>query len=197
MPYEFTLVRSDVPNAFALPGGKIFITAGLMGIMENERELAAVLGHEVGHVAAQHNVDRMQKQMGAQVLIEVVQKIGGPDYGQAAGAATEVAATMAMLSYSRGDELWADKLGIRYMEKAGYNPYGMVELLTHLGELDESEKSTVGELFRTHPYGEDRVEQARTIIRDEHPRYSPDQPDPHREDFLHMRNRLKSKVPGV
>ena len=74
MPYEFTLVSSQVPNAFALPGGKMFITAGLMGRMTNERQLAAVLGHEVGHVAARHNVKGMQRQIGASVLVQIAEE---------------------------------------------------------------------------------------------------------------------------
>ena len=77
LDFEYTLVSSKVPNAFALPGGQIFITAGLMSRMHNERELAAVLGHETGHVCALHNIKGMQRTMGADLLVQIANAARG------------------------------------------------------------------------------------------------------------------------
>jgi predicted Zn-dependent protease len=194
IPYEFTLVRSKIPNAFALPGGKIFITAGLMSKMTNERQLAAVLGHETGHVAAQHNVLGMQRQMGVAVLADVAGQLAGEDKASATQAVTKVVAGMAGLKYSRNDEYEADKLGIRYMTRAGYNPWGMVELLTVLLNLSESEPGSMTEMFRTHPLTSKRISEAKEIIEDDHEDFSPSKADPNTARFLKMRRLLFSTV---
>ena len=124
LPYEFILVRSEQPNAFALPGGKIFLTAGLMDRMTNERQMAAVL-------------------------------------------------------------------------RAGYNPWGMVELLTVLKNLSEREPGSLEEMFSTHPLTDNRIDEARETIEDDHDEADPEARDPDREQFLAMRNRLRRAVPGL
>ncbi len=193
MPYEFTLVRSDVPNAFALPGGKIFLTAGLMAKMQNERQLAAVLGHEVAHVAAEHNVQGLQRQMGVAVLAELAGVMLGGDKAQAAEAATKVVGGMVNLKYSRVAEHEADVIGIRYMQRAGYNPWGMVGLLKVLQALSggpESE-SDLANIFQTHPLTSDRIEKARQTIREKFAdTYQLSDPDPNADRFRRMRNLL-------
>jgi len=194
MPYRYALLASDTPNAFALPGGKIYVTAGLMRRMTNERQLAAVLGHETGHVVHRHNVKGIQQQMGAQVLVELAQKILGGQEGQAAGAAAQVVAGMANLKYSRTYEYQADALGVRYMAKAGYNPYGMVELLTVLLKMSESEPGSLEEMFQTHPLTSKRIEEVQGIIKDQHAGASPSRPDPKAGQFLEMRKLLISTL---
>jgi predicted Zn-dependent protease len=199
MPYEFYLVRSDVPNAFALPGGKIFITAGLMRRMTNQRQLAAVLGHEVGHVADMHNIQGMQRQMGQSALVKVAQVLGGEKYGSVAGQVTQVVTSMKLLEYSRDQEHTADRLGVRYMTRAGYNPRGMIELLSVLDRLSNEEKSKLGELFRTHPYSSDRIDNVREHIQanETYRRAFTNEPDPKADEFHRMRNRLKDIKPPV
>ena len=199
MPYEFTLVASKVPNAFALPGGKIFITAGLMSRMTNERQLAAVLGHETGHVAALHNVKGMQRQMGASVLVEVAGRIMSGGKGEAAEGVAKVVSNMVTMKYGRNDEYEADLLGIRYMARAGYNPWGMVELLTVLKNLSDSEPGSLTEMFQTHPLTSKRISQAEGTIRSnsEYNRLPPTARDPNEEHFLHMRRLLTRTVPGL
>jgi predicted Zn-dependent protease len=190
--YEFSLLNSDVPNAFALPGGKVYVTAGLMAIMTNERELAAVLGHEVGHVTALHNVKGLQRQLGAELLAQIAADVVGGKGGQAAGAATKIVGGIMALRYSRDDEYQADELGVRYMTKAGYSPWGMVELLTALNELSGSGSGGLPEIFQTHPPSQKRVERAREIIRKEHTGFQAAEPDPHGERFREMRDLLAS-----
>jgi predicted Zn-dependent protease len=192
MPYEFTLVRDETPNAFALPGGKVFITAGLMQLMQNERQLAAVLAHEVAHVSAEHNVDGLQRQMGAEVLNKLVSELVGGTTGQAAAAATQLASQMALLKYTRDDEYEADFYGIRFMARAGYNPWGMVELLERLNSLGGDGGGDLTEMFQTHPLTEKRISEAREAIRSnpDYERFSETAPDPDRQRYLNMRQLL-------
>jgi len=199
MPYEFTLVRSKVPNAFALPGGKIFLTAGLMSRMTNERQLAAVLGHEVGHVAAKHNVKGLQRQMGASVLVQIAGMILSGTEGQVAQGAAKIAAGMANMKYGRDDEYQSDQLGIKYMARAGYNPWGMVELLLVLKSLSDSEGSTLTEMFQTHPLTGKRISEAEEAIKDndQYDRFSREQNDPNEARFRRMHALLVRSVRGL
>jgi len=196
MPYEFAVLASDVPNAFALPGGKVYITAGLMLEMGNERQLAGVLGHEISHVAMRHNVKGIQRQMGAAVVVEIAGIVVGGSNAQIAEAAAKVATGMAKLHYSREDEYQADEVGIRYMARAGYNPYGMVELLTTLLEISQAEGGSLTEMFQTHPLTKKRIDKVREVIESDpaYGQFSPDQPDPQAGQFLQMRRRLKSAL---
>ena len=192
MPYDFTLVNSGIPNAFALPGGKIFITAGLMSRMTNERQLAAVLGHEIVHVAAKHGVKGMQQNIGASVLVEIAAAAAGADKAAAAKAASQVAASMYGMKYSRDNEYEADRFGTKYMTKAGYNPWGMPELLTILLNLSEKEPGTFAEMFQTHPLSSKRIAAVKSVIASE-PMYrgfSPEASDPRAGQFAGMHQRL-------
>ena len=191
MPYEFALVASDVPNAFALPGGKIYISAGLFRHMNSERELAAVLGHEVVHVVARHSVQGLQREMGAEVFAELVGALVGGESGQTAQATVQFAAGMKNLQYSRGQESQSDAVGIKYLEKAGYNPWGMVELLETLQSLSQANPGLFGDLFATHPLTDKRIKEAREIINTDYSGYSPDEPDPNAQRFLRMRALLE------
>ncbi len=178
LPYEFTAVRDDTPNAFALPGGKIFITAGLLNRLTNEQQLAAVLAHEVAHADIGHNVQALQRQMGVEVLAQAAGAVIGGTAGEAAAAATKVVGGMRTLSYSRDAEYEADRYGMIYMERAGYNPWGMVELLTVLYNLSQQQGGRLTEMFQTHPLTSNRIERAETQAREDFPRYSRDAASP-------------------
>jgi predicted Zn-dependent protease len=196
LPYEYLLVRSKDVNAFALPGGKIFLTAGLMARMTNERQVAAVLGHETGHCCARHNVKAMERQLGVALAAEIAARVFS-DSPLPAGDITKIVGAVANLKYSRDDEYEADQRGIEYMSQAGYNPYGMVELLTVLKDLSEREPGTLEEMFSTHPLPANRIDKAREAIEDDHESAAPDAADPHRDRFLQMRARLRNAVPGL
>lgn len=191
MPYEFAILVSDVPNAFALPGGKIYVSAGLFKNMTNERQLAAVLSHEIVHVAAKHSVNALQRQMGAAVVVELVGTIVGGEGAQTAQAATKLAAGMYNLNYSRGQELQSDAVGIKYMDRANYNPWGMVELLETIQSLSQSKPGLFGDFFSTHPLTTERIDDARDIINEQYAGYSPDTPDPNIDSFLQIRKLLE------
>ena len=190
MPYEFALLASKIPNGFALPGGKIYVTAGLVSRMTNERQLAAVLAHEVVHVADKHSVKGLQRQMGASILVELVGMAVGGDTAQSAQAAAELAAGITNLKYSRGDESTSDAVGIRYMVRAGYNPWGMVELLELLQSLSNTEPGLFGDFFATHPLTSKRIKEARDIIQKDYSEFSALKPDPHTKQFMDMRSLL-------
>ncbi|MDP6544631.1 MAG: M48 family metallopeptidase [Phycisphaerae bacterium] len=192
MPYDFTLVNSEIPNAFALPGGKIFVTAGLMTRMTNEQQLAAVLGHEIVHVAALHGVKGMQRGIGASVVVELAAAAAGEDKAEAAKAASQIAASMITMKYGRDDEYESDKYGMKYMTKAGYNPWGMPELLTILLNLSKKEPGALEEMFQTHPLSSKRIAAVKANIADDamYRGYSPATPDPKTAQFLGMHKRL-------
>lgn len=191
--YEFKLVRSATPNAFALPGGKIFVTAGLMARMGNERQLAAVLGHELGHANARHNVKGMQRQMGVDAFGQLATKMAGESLASKATAeGAKVVASMVTLKYGRDDEYQADTLGITYMSRAAYNPHGMIELLDTLLAMYDKEPSGLEEMFQTHPLTRKRIAEAKDVIAKNHPSAQPGQPDPNTETFVGMRTKAVS-----
>ncbi len=160
LPYEFKIVNDSSPNAFALPGGYIAISRGLLADLENEAQLAAVLGHEIGHVTARHSVQGMQRgsllNLGLTVLSGVT---GDAAYGPAAQQAGQLAASLLDNSYSRDQESESDRLGIDYMVRAGYNPLGSVQLQEFFYRQIEggAEPVWLNGLFRTHPFSKERM----------------------------------------
>jgi len=159
LPYAFKVVNDSSPNAFAMPGGNIAITRGLLGALENEAQLAAVLGHELGHVTARHSVQNLQRgillNMGLQVLAI---SSSGTSYSGAARQAGQVAGSILDSSYSREQEREADRLGIDYMVQAQYSPKGAVELQEFLAQKSgEGESPWLQGLFRTHPFSKERM----------------------------------------
>jgi predicted Zn-dependent protease len=156
--------------------------------------LAAVLGHETAHVAALHSVSALQRQMGVSVLASLATEVLTGSAGEAAKIGAEVAGAMVNLKYSRGDEYEADTFGVRYMTKAGYNPHGMVELLTTLYNLNDSEGGGLGEMFATHPLPSKRIDEAKAYIAEKYPGPSPAGKDPNAGRFLEMQDRMTRKL---
>ncbi len=152
LPWEFTLLDSDVVNAFAMPGGKVFMSMGLAREMTNEAQLAGVLGHEVGHVAARHINDRFSRAMGTQIGAALIGAVLGSDQiGQLAGSFGEIATK----GYDRDQESESDELGMWYMDRAGYNPVGMRQVMEILASLAGEGREP--EFLSTHPYPETRI----------------------------------------
>ncbi|MGD9510734.1 MAG: M48 family metalloprotease, partial [Geminicoccaceae bacterium] len=180
--FTFTVLDTDVVNAFALPGGYIYVTRGLIALTNNEAELAGVLGHEVGHVTARHTAQRYDRAQIGQVGTVAAQlggmllgaylggsqgaELGGQTFGQLASTG----AALYVQGYSREQEFEADQLGIRYLGRAGYDPAAMGSFLATLGADDAyrqktqgggtGEASLVGDWFRSHPRTPDRVARA-------------------------------------
>lgn len=172
LPWEFTLLDSDVLNAFALPGGKVFVSRGLAEKMDNEAELAFVMGHEVGHVTARHVNERISRQMvvsGAAAAVAIGAQISDRDvirYG--VPAVVGAGAGAYLLKFGRDQESEADALGMRYMARAGYNPYGAYEAMQVL--VDAANKTQrPPEFLSTHPYPETRLKQIQQRLQKEYP----------------------------
>jgi predicted Zn-dependent protease len=159
LPYEFSVLDNTIPNAWALPGGKISINIGLLAQLKNEAELAAVLAHEIVHSAARHGAQAMQRaallQTGMSGLATVVD---GQSYEGVVMQGADIGAGLITTKYSRSAELEADKYGIKYMEKAGYDSEAAVTLQEMFVELEKQRnKDWMDGLFATHPPSEDRV----------------------------------------
>ena len=161
LPWEFTLLNSDVINAFALPGGKVFISRGLAIKMTNEAQMAGVLGHEIGHVTAQHINDRMVRQTGLSVGAAVLGAAGGDKYGEAISAVVSQGGGLFLLKYDRGEETEADHLGVRYMVRAHYNPHAQIEVMEILKAVAGSGGA---EWTQTHPLPQTRISDLQAYI---------------------------------
>lgn len=183
LPWEFTVLDSKVINAFALPGGKVFVSRGLAERMTNEAQLAAVIGHEIGHVTAKHINDRMVNTLGAQLILEI---LGGAD-DQELRELGEQVAVLALNGFSREQESQSDSLGMRYMTRAGYNPEGMLELMQILKASSSGNEPP--EWMSTHPLPDTRIQRIRAelastysgVVRD--PRYKKNEAE-FRRQFL-------------
>jgi predicted Zn-dependent protease len=161
----FTLVNSDVVNAFAVPGCYIYVTRGLMGIVNSEAELASVLAHEVGHIVAAHNRRQQRRSLWRSLGVWAVGAItGSEDLTRIAGRAAEYFT----LRYSRKQEYEADDLGVRFLAAAGYDPWAASDMLGALGRHEQymgrtrgrDEARAIPEWARTHPLAGNRVERA-------------------------------------
>ncbi|MFA6284043.1 MAG: M48 family metalloprotease [Desulfurivibrionaceae bacterium] len=159
LPYAFKVVNDSSPNAFAMPGGNIAITRGLLVALENEAQLAAVLGHELGHVTARHSLQNLQRGILLNIGLQVLSYgSSGTSYGALARQAGQVAGSILDSSYSREEEREADRLGIDYMVKAQYSPKGAVELQEFFAKKsNEGEAQWLQGLFRTHPFSKERM----------------------------------------
>lgn len=158
--YQFFLLDSPIVNAFALPGGYIYITRGLLALANSEAEMASVLAHETGHITARHSAERYSRgvvtSLGTSILSAA---IGQSGVSEALGVGSD----LYMKSYSRGQESQADELGIRYLSRAGYDPSGMSAFLKSLqsdSALDDrisGKASSSVDYFSTHPATVERV----------------------------------------
>jgi predicted Zn-dependent protease len=159
LPYEFVVLNNSVPNAWALPGGKIAINRGLLTELESEAELAAVLGHEVVHAAARHTAQQISRSMLTQSLVVVTAvATSGSDYGNLAAGGANLAAQLITTKYGRGAELESDRYGMQFMSGAGYDPQGAVTLQETFVRLSEGRRTDwLSGLFASHPPSQERV----------------------------------------
>jgi predicted Zn-dependent protease len=167
--YRYRVLNSSVPNAFALPGGYIVINRGLLVGLSSEAEMAAVLGHETGHVTAKHSLAGYQRALAANVLVSGVVAASGGRAG--VQELSTITASLLENGFSRDQEREADWLGIDYMVKAGYNPEGAVRLQEYFYRQLEGGKNPLflEGLFRTHPFSKERLDSARARIAQRYP----------------------------
>ena len=173
LDFTFTLLNSDVVNAFALPGGYVYVSRGLMALAENEAEVAGVIAHEIGHVTARHSAQRYSRGVVAQGATTIgtlaAAILLGGDAAKLAQQVGGTAAKGVLASYSREQEFQSDELGVRYLTRAGYDPTAMATFLEKLGENSELARKLAGKdgapdpstsMFATHPRTPDRVRRA-------------------------------------
>jgi predicted Zn-dependent protease len=156
LPWQFTILDSPVINAFAVPGGHIYLTRGILAYMNNEAELAGVTGHEIGHVTARHSVTQMSQQqlMGLGLGLG---SIFSPTFRQLSQAA-EMGLGILFLKYSRDHERQADEIGIQYMSHGGYDPEQMSRFFEVFDQMDERQDQAIPNWLSTHPAPPDRIE---------------------------------------
>lgn len=171
-PFEFHLLADrETINAFALPGGQVFITGALLDRLTTEGQLAAVLGHEVGHVIQRHSAQQLAEAQLRQGLAGAV-AVGAydpdrPGSSQSVAAAAAAAAQLIGLRFSRKDELESDREGLRYMAAAGYDPRSMIRLMQVLQESSKGNRQP--EFFATHPNPENRLGRIEELIKELYP----------------------------
>lgn len=160
LPYQFVVLNNSVPNAWALPGGKIAINRGLLTELKSEAELAAVLGHEAVHAAARHTAKQISRSQIMQVGVAATAiATSDSDYGNLFAGGAGLLAQMSLSKYGRKAELESDFYGMQYMSKAGYNPQGAVALQETFVRLSEGRHADwLSGLFASHPPSRERVQ---------------------------------------
>jgi predicted Zn-dependent protease len=164
LPWTFRVVDDPIVNAFALPGGFIYVSRGILAHFSSEAQLVSVLGHEIGHVTARHSASQMSQQQLAQVGL-VAGAVLAPDVASRFGGIAQQALGILFLKFSRDDESQADMLGFRYMTRAGYDPHEMPEVFAMLGRVTEAGGGRgLPVWLSTHPDPGDREDRINTLI---------------------------------
>jgi predicted Zn-dependent protease len=165
LDYQFKVVNTSIVNAFALPGGYVYITRGMLDVLHNEAELAGVLGHEIAHISARHGASQMSKAMGFQIVLYAGLTIDQM-YHQGRNAdqirdlvalGSSIIFNMITLGYGRNYEHQADELGVKYMTSSGYDPDGMIGVMGVLEDIGGKEPGKIGMLFSSHPKTSERM----------------------------------------
>jgi predicted Zn-dependent protease len=166
--WEFVLFDDPSPNAFALPGGKVGVHSGLFKVVKNDAQLAAVLGHELGHVTARHSGQRITQGAAGAVVGALAGKVLENKTGmdqRTAMAITQGAATLRLLKFSRKQELEADQLGATYMAQAGYDPHEAIRLWENFSAYKSSSGGpSVPAFLSTHPVDSRRIEELKSYL---------------------------------
>lgn len=194
-PFEFHLLRDQTSiNAFALPGGQVFVTAALFKQLASEAQLAAVLGHEIGHVVARHGAEHLAKQQLGQALATalVIAASDGEDGGQQATVLAQAVNQLVGLRYGREDELESDRLGFRFITEAGYDPEGIVEVMKILGSARRGKQQP--EFFSTHPSPDNRIKRLEDLIVKAYPKGVPVSLKDGRREFAQL---AKPRLEGI
>jgi predicted Zn-dependent protease len=189
--WTFTVLDDPAVNAFALPGGHVYVNAGTIAAAETQSELASVVAHEVAHGAARHGTERMVKAYGLSLVAGLVL---GDDPGVIRQIVAELVGQSALARFSRSDEEEADNLGLAYLAAAGYDPDGMAAMFETLTALRQRRPGPLAQWFATHPLGEDRIEAARVSAEGAEPTGEP-ATDP--ETFDVVRQRVRAAVPAA
>ncbi|MFL5483046.1 MAG: M48 family metallopeptidase [Gemmatimonadaceae bacterium] len=164
LDWQFFIVDAQEVNAFAVPGGFVYVNRGLIQRADQMDELAGVLGHEIGHVVRRHTVKQMEKAQGANIGVTLACVLTSICNSQAAGAAINIAGGAVFARFSRSDEAEADAEGVKNTVRAGISPVGMVTMFQKLLEERKARPGAVESWFLTHPLEEDRITAVQSMI---------------------------------
>jgi predicted Zn-dependent protease len=164
LDWQFFIVDAKDVNAFAVPGGFVYVNRGLIERTDQMDELAGVLGHEIGHVVRRHTVKQMEKAQGANIGVTLACVLTSICNSQVAGAAINIAGGAVFARFSRQDEAEADAEGVKNVVRAGISPAGMVTMFQKLIDERRSRPGAVESWFLTHPLEEDRIRAVQTLI---------------------------------
>ncbi len=157
LKWRFGVLDTNDINAFAAPGGYVFVTAGLLGRLQNEAELAAVIAHEIGHVVRKHHLVAIQDQAGSNILTNVMSIAADQDENSAEwNMLIDAGSDLYTKGLSRDDEMDADLVGVVILARAGYDPYALAAVLQRLGGVNPSD-STLALMTKTHPAPDERL----------------------------------------
>ena len=198
MPYNFQVVNANYVNAYAFPGGSIACTRGILLALDNEAELAALLGHELGHVNARHTAEQMSKGMLTQAVVGGLAAAAGTQgafYGNIASQLGQVSAGALLASYSRDNERQADALGMEYMVQSGYSSEGMIGLMDMLKRMGKHQPSAIELMFATHPMSQERYQ---TAVQTAETKYKAANQNPlYRERYMDYTAGLRAKKGAI
>jgi predicted Zn-dependent protease len=158
--YQFAVIDSNMVNAFATPGGYIYLYTGLLKVMDNEAECAAVIAHEISHVVARHGIKRLQAAIGVSLLQELI--LG--ESAEAINTAVNVGLGLTFASYSRSNENEADRYGIQYMMQAGYHPDAAISMFEKLASMSDGSPDFFEKMTMSHPETIERIDNSRKLI---------------------------------
>lgn len=163
MPYEFHVVNTDAINAFAVPGGFIYLNRGLLEASDDMGEVAGVLAHEVGHIVGRHSAQQLERMRRTQLGLVGVSVLFGQPEGLAA-LGVNVAANLYFAKYSRAQEAEADSLAVHFLVDTGWDPRGLTSFFGKLLEERESKPGALEALFTSHPLTESRIQEVNRLI---------------------------------
>ena len=188
VPFSFMVIQDDAPNAFALPGGFIFVYTGLIRIADQEAEFAGAIAHEIAHVAARHMTRQATKSQLANLATIPLGAVLGGWGGYAARQAAGIGIPATFLKFSRSDESEADYLGVQYMYNAGYDPNGAISIFEKMESLKRTKPGIMARVFSTHPADADRIHKTQQEIQ----RILPARPEyvVNTSEYTQMRERL-------
>jgi predicted Zn-dependent protease len=193
--YEFRVIDSDVANAFAIPGGFVFVNRGILKRAESASELAGVIAHEIGHVVERHGLEQMAKAQNTNTVVGLVYVLLGRSPGAAEQVALQVAGSAWLAKHSREAEQEADRVAVLYLAHAGLDPRGMPRFFERLLEEERRAPSELLAWFSTHPLTQDRITDTEAMIsqlpNDVVERGTRDLPQ-----FAQMRRRLEDLPPA-
>jgi predicted Zn-dependent protease len=163
LPYRFQILDNDQINAFALPGGNVYVTTGLLRSLSSEAQLAAILGHEISHAADRHGIKQLGVGAGATILTQIA--LGSSMTSAMRKQLTSFLMGLLSSGYSRHHEEKADALGLEMAARSGYNPWGAVEVMRLFDRLDGEDPGLIEALFQTHPVSGERADELERRVR--------------------------------